>query len=318
MHYIPLSGLLLAGLLSLSACQPMTSVPPLPVEPPADLDLSWVEFFDDFAYVNAQDSRLLANGWDLSQRGCCPGAGGFKADLISFRQQDGRPIMALDLESSGVAGSHQQSELISREQKFFTGTYAARVRFSDQPVVGPKLAGDFPVQTFYSITPYYGDMNRQYSELDFEYLPNGGWGTPTGQPKMWLTSWDTYQAEPWIKDGKSDALPASFDGWQLLLIQVTPASDPEQPSWVRYYLDGQLVASHNGSYFPVTPMFLSFNHWWISADSSPEYRLWRQEVDWVYYAEDQRLNTGEVLQRVDSLRRANIHARDTVASKPLP
>ena len=309
---------LLLGTTLIAACQPITGPDPLPVNPPDNLDLSWQELFDDFAYQNAQDSRLQANGWSISARNCCPGAGGFRANLVSFAQQDGRSIMRLDLESSGSRATSNQSEIITSQQKFFAGTYAARVRFSDQPLVGTRLPGDFPVQTFYSITPYYGDMHPDYSELDFEYLPNGGWGTPSGQPKMWLSSWDTYQADPWVQSNKSDALTSSFDDWKLLLIQVEPASQPDQQPWVRYYIDGQLVANHTGVYFPVTPMFLSFNHWWISTNESTDYRLWRQEVDWVYYADDQLLSTVEVMQRVEGLRRAGIEFRDTVPAKPLP
>ncbi|MGH9905613.1 MAG: hypothetical protein ACRD8U_08535, partial [Pyrinomonadaceae bacterium] len=83
------------------------------------------------------------------------------------------------------------------QRKYLEGTYAARVRFTDKPVSGP--AGDQVVESFYTISPLKAPWDPDYSELDFEYLPNGGWGIDG--PTLYATTWETFFPEPnWKKD----------------------------------------------------------------------------------------------------------------------
>jgi len=77
---------------------------------------------------------------------------------------------------------------ICHQRKYLEGTYAARVRFTDNPVSGP--GGDQIVQSFYTISPLKAAMDLDYSELDFEYLPNGGWGI--AGPTLYATTWETF------------------------------------------------------------------------------------------------------------------------------
>ena len=101
-------------------------------------------------------------------------------------------------------------------RKYFEGTYASRVRFTDGTVSGPAL--DQVVQTFYQIAPQNGNLDPLYSELDFEYLANGGWGTYG--PTLFVTSWETFQLEPWKQLNQSTQVEADFSGWHTLVCQV--------------------------------------------------------------------------------------------------
>lgn len=277
-----------------------------PPKPP--IDLSWPELFDDFHYQSSRDAQLASNGWQVSARTGSPGTGTFGYDQIQFTQgNDGQRLMHLDLSSDGTVAGSGQAELISSEQKFFEGTYAARVYFSDAPITGPKFAHDTPVQTFYSITPLHFPLDPEYSELDFEYLPNGGWGT--AGPNLFLSSWNTYQADPWIADNQSNRLQNSFSGWRTLVLQVMDGV-------ARYYIDGQLVAEHGGKFYPVNPMYISFNHWWIHFNTDQtEQRIWRQSVDWVYVLDQQLLSPSQVEDRIRALRDHDISFRDQVPSR---
>jgi hypothetical protein len=107
-----------------------------------------------------------------------------------------------------VQSGTQQSEVLN-QRKFLEGTYAARVKFSDAPVSGPD--GDAIVETFFTITPINRDLDPDYSEQDFEYLPNGGWSEPSSI--MYAASWETYQNEPWQAVNVHGEIRQSYDGW---------------------------------------------------------------------------------------------------------
>src|SRR5215216_7468498 len=149
--------------------------------PPAQL------FFDDFSYTSTDE--MTANGWILRDGQGWPGVSGasFRAANVSFLDypaQVGNRLLRMTSSTDGTSENTYQTQ-ICHQRKYLEGTYAARVRFSDTPATGSD--GDEIVQTFYMITPYDKPFNPDYSEMDFEYLPNGGWG---GWPTtMHVTTW---------------------------------------------------------------------------------------------------------------------------------
>lgn len=264
--------------------------------------------FDDFEYTNSGSSKLAANGWDLRNGSGGPGGAGvsWSSDQISFirdTELDQR-VMVLQTETSGTGASTTQCEINTADKKYLEGTYAAYVYFTDTPIE-ENVDGDQIVETFFSITSLEKDMDPAYSELDFEYLANGGWGT--NSPHLWNTSWETYQPDPWEMDATSDKQAGSIEGWHLLVFTVANNK-------VNYYMDGELLATHTGEYYPETPMSINFNLWIIGdgfADSN-EKRTWEQRVDWVFHAQNQVLTSDEVLEQINTFRSTNINFIDTV------
>ena len=165
--------------------------------------------------------------------------------------------------TDGVPSNTFQTQ-ICHGRKYLQGTYAARVHFSNEPASGPD--GDQVVETFYTITPYEEPLKPEYSEMDFEYLPNGGWGLP---PMTFaFTTWETVQIEPWNADNKSDQRFENTEGWHTLVVQAMDGT-------VRYFVDGKQVAVHTGNYYPDAPMSINFNLWFINdgLNGSSEARL---------------------------------------------
>ncbi len=69
------------------------------------------------------------------------------------------------------------------------------------------------------ISPLKAPMDLDYSELDFEYLPNGGWGIDG--PTLYATTWETFSPEPnWKKDNVFKTTNGSQAGWHTLVKQV--------------------------------------------------------------------------------------------------
>ena len=53
-------------------------------------------------------------------------------------------------------------------------------------------------KTFYLISPLKASMDFDYTQCDFEYLPNGGRG---GDTALHLTVWETFSPKPnWKMD----------------------------------------------------------------------------------------------------------------------
>lgn len=262
------------------------------------------ELFDDFSYGGPTDPLLAQRGWTVRTGGGGPGVPGgvWSGDHVSFPAADGGQVMELKASTEGATGTTVQSE-VSHQRKFTEGTYAARVRFADAPVSGPD--GDQTVQTFFTITPLDAPMDPDYGELDFEYLPNGGWGE--SGPTLFMTSWETYQPDPWLADNVHDTVPGSLDGWHDLVIQVADGR-------VVYYLDGTVVADHGDEYYPETSMSISFNHWFIAGGlvDDPTPRDYLEQVDYVYFAQDEVVPPAEVSARVQQLRAESVDWVDTV------
>ncbi len=74
-------------------------------------------------------------------------------------------------------------------------------------------------------------MDPDYSELDWEYLPNGGWGIIG--PTLYQTTWESFIPEPnWKMDNVSNNTRVGRAGWHTLVTQVGNGK-------VKYLLDGK-------------------------------------------------------------------------------
>ncbi|GIH92918.1 cellulose binding domain-containing protein [Planobispora siamensis] len=259
--------------------------------------------FDDFAYTGSSDPRLAQRGWTVRSSSGGPGVPGatWSPSAVTFPSVSGNQVLQLDSSTDGTGAGTVHTELSTSARKFFEGTYAARVKFSDTPLSGPD--GEHVVQTFFTITPLQQNMDPNYGELDFEYLPNGGWGEPANI--LYATSWETYQADPWQAVNTHTEERASFAGWHDLVIQVSGGR-------IKYYVDGRLFADHGDIYYPETPMWIMFNQWFIDLQGGSTPRTYRQQVDWVYHSKNEVVSPAGVLSRVNAFRAASTTFTDTV------
>ncbi len=266
--------------------------------------------FDDFSYEHVHD--MPKNGWCLRTKAGWPGIPGAKWGPQALAAIDdpaikGNRLIRLTAFTDGTGENTQQAQFC-HQRKYREGTYAARVRFTDAPVSGP--AGDQTVQTFYLISPLVEPMHPDYSEVDFEYLPGGGWGS-TGQT-LFGTTWETFSPEPnWKKDNIFDTLSGSQAGWHELVVQVGEGK-------VRYFIDGKAYAEHGDRFYPEVLMSINFNLWFIKEGLAPsrERREYQQDVDWVFF-EKAIIPPSDVQARVKSLREKGTQFVDTVVA-PTP
>lgn len=267
--------------------------------------------FDDFDYTGSDDPALTAHGWSVRTESGAPGVNGatWSMDAVTFPTSpdaaDGR-VLRLTASTDGSAAHTVEAEVDSTARKYFEGTYAARVYLEDAPTSGPD--GDDVNETFYAITPLNGCDDPKYSENDFEYLPNGGWGD--AGPQMSNTTWYTYCESPSTSDNRGNSVYRSVQGWHTLLMTVSAGT-------VTYYVDGRKLWSSGGKYYPREPMSIEFNEWFIDGylSKSPIGRAWDESVDWVYYAKGQALSTSAVQAQVDALRGAGVRFTDEVAAQ---
>ena len=282
------------------------------VTPPTETpNISSVEesqiLFDDFSY--SKTDEMTTNGWVVRSGSGWPGVTGatFRAENVSFVDYpdpaDNR-LLRMTSSTDGTPENTYQTQ-ICHQRKYLEGTYGARVRFSDQPLSG--VDGDQVVQTFYTITPYLEPLAPDYSEMDYEYLPNGGWGS--GDLTFYVTTWETVQIEPWNADNTSSSIQGSLAGWHTLVTQVTGGT-------VRYFLDGKLIAQHGGEYFPDAPMSINFNLWFIEGGliQSEGMRQYEEDIDWVFHEAGAMLMPEEVIAKVNGLRNSAVEFTDTVLS----
>ncbi|TMR24138.1 glycosyl hydrolase family protein [Nonomuraea turkmeniaca] len=261
------------------------------------------ELFDDFSYAGSSDPLLALRGWTVRSGSGRPGVRGatWSPSAVSF--PDG--LLTLDSSTDGTASGTVQTSLLTANHKFHEGTYAARVRFSDTPTSGAD--GEHVVQTFFTIAPSGGDMDPDYCELDFEYLPNGGWDEPG--TVLNATTWETYRAYPWQAVNAQTTERASFEGWHDLVIQVSGER-------VKYYVDGRLFADHGDIHYPEQPMRIQFNQWFIDLSGASTTRTYRQQVDWIYHIKDQVVSPAAVQLGVAAFRAAGTAFIDTVPAPP--
>jgi len=262
--------------------------------------------FDDFSYQTVEEAKK--NGWVVRTETGHPGVKNatwwqeglsFHPDRINKNNQ----VMRLTSKTDGTAVNTRHTQ-ICHQRKYLEGTYAARVYFNDQPDFGPD--GDGIVETFYTISPLEKPMDGDYSEMDFEYLANGGWGTQTNT--LFSTSWETFQLEPWTKVNAYDTYPKSLQGWNTLVLQVFENK-------IKYFINGYMFSEHGSDVYPEVAMSINFNLWFIPEQlvQNSEMRQYHQDVDWVYFNADKQLSTQDVINEVTLLRTNNIKQIDNVA-----
>jgi hypothetical protein len=265
--------------------------------------------FDDFSYINKE--QLKKNGWIVRTVDGWPGVPGAKwldtnVTLLKDPRNPKNRILRMTSSTDGTPENTTQTQ-ICHQRKFLEGTYAARVRFADAPILGPD--GDQLVQSFYTISPLKAPMDLDYSELDWEYLPNGGWGE--GGPTLYSTTWETFSPEPnWKKDNVFKTTAGNQGGWHTLVTQVTGGK-------VTYFLDGKLFAEHGGEYYPEDTMSINFNLWFIrdGMSSAKGVRKYEEDIDWVFFEAGAALRPEQVEETVSYLRREAIKFVDRVPPK---
>jgi hypothetical protein len=266
--------------------------------------------FDDFGYANKQEMKR--NGWILRTEPGWPGVPGATwsedgVSLVKDPARRGNWIVRMTSSTDGTTGANTTQTQICHQRKYLEGTYAARVRFTDKPVSGP--GGDQLVQSFYTISPLKAPMDLDYSELDWEYLPNGGWGIDG--PTLYATTWETFSPEPnWKKDNVFKTTNGSEDGWHTLVTQVMNQK-------VTYFADGKVFAEHGGNYYPEDTMSINFNLWFIRDGmiKSNERRAYQEDIDWVFHQTGVALTPEQVEAAVANMRRRAVKFRDTVPAK---
>jgi hypothetical protein len=265
--------------------------------------------FDDFSYRDKND--LKKHGWIVRTEAGWPGVPGATwseagVTLVKDPSRPNNTILRMTSATDGTSANTTQTQ-ICHQRKYLEGTYAARVRFTDTPVSGP--GGDQVVESFYTISPLKAPMDPDYSELDFEYLPNGGWGIDG--PTLYATTWETFYPEPnWKKDNVFQTANGSQAGWHTLVTQVADQK-------VKYFVDGKLFAEHGGNYYPEDTMSINFNLWFIrdAMTKAKETRQYQEEIDWVFHQAGTALTPEQIEAAVAAMRRQSVKFRDTVPAK---
>lgn len=270
-------------------------------------------FFDDFSY--ADTAALLRQGWSARSAAGHPGLPGARwapdgLSLVDDPQATGRRWLRLQAGTDGTPAGTTQVQLC-HQRKYLAGTYAARLRFTDQPVSG--VDGDPVVQTFYAVSPLKHDFDPEFSELDWEYLPNGGWNSD--KTRLYGITWQTVKLDPWQafnqaheEFGALGDAKAAHGGWHTLVMQVADGR-------TRWFLDGRQLTEHGGRNYPVVPMSINFNLWFspgglLPAGGAP--RIYQQDVDWVMHAQGQVLSPAQVEAQVQRWRGQGVARLDEV------
>ncbi|WP_462163389.1 glycoside hydrolase family 16 protein [Pseudoalteromonas xiamenensis] len=261
--------------------------------------------FDDFSYKSF--SEAASNGWLIRTETGHPGIknGVWWTEGVTFHPDitnSNNQVMRITSKTDGTSVNTRQTQ-VCHQRKYLEGTYAARVHFNDEPDYG--VDGDGVVQTFYAISPLEKPLDKDYSETDFEYLPNGGWGEENNA--LFATSWETFQLTPWTPINEHNARRGSLQGWHVLVLTIIDNT-------LNYYVDGELFATHSSQVYPEVPMSINFNLWFIAEQivTQQTMRQYSQDIDWVYFEAKSKLDTKTVLNKVEMLRKQDSSFTDTV------
>jgi hypothetical protein len=132
--------------------------------------------------------------------------------------------------TDGSAGGTTHSEVDS------TGARVLRGHVRDpHPLRRPaERAGRSARQRVLFLITDSGDNSPTYSEMDFEYLPTGGWGD--NRTQLDFTSWHS------STDSRESDETGSPDGWHTLVLTMGGGT-------ATYYVDGQAVFSTSGAFY---------------------------------------------------------------------
>ncbi|GIF07859.1 cellulose binding domain-containing protein [Actinoplanes siamensis] len=254
--------------------------------------------FDNFHYTGHDDPALAANGWMTRTESGGPGIhGSYVDDANTFpadKTAQGGQALQLRASTDGTSGRTRQAEFSTTGPVFFTGTLAARVFFTDKPAKGSD--GDHVNHAFNTISP--SGRSPKYSELDYEYQPNGGWGAPG--PKMDIVSWRS------TKQGDRDtrAVRGPLAGWHILMITATADE-------VTYRIDGRKVFTSSGRSVPQERMKIQFSSWFIDLPFTGP-RTWDMRVNWVYARDGRTMSVADVKKAVDRLYAGGINHANSI------
>ncbi len=251
------------------------------------------QFFDDFSQKNLD--ALRASGWVLRDGTGHPGLPGSRFSANQLVLDGG--LLKLKLATDGTPANTVQPQLCA-PRKFLIGTTSARIRLTD--TAGSR---DPIIQSFYLVSPLRHDYDPDFSEVDFEYLPHGGWGSP--DTRLYGVSWQTVRIDPWQSFNQASILPGSFAGWQVLTVQV-------EATRTRHYVNGRLIGEHTGRNVPSKPMAISFNHWLSGGAVPGAPREYEVDIDWVLHEAGKTVSPDDMQARAAQLRQQGVAQRDTV------
>ncbi|WP_063794001.1 cellulose binding domain-containing protein [Streptomyces graminilatus] len=225
--------------------------------------------FDDFDYTGPDDPALAANGWTVRTGEGGPGIKDtWSKQGVSFPAgEDGRAGQALRLRAGtdGTARGTRQAEFHRTRPTFFTGTLVARVYLSDKPASGAD--GDHVNESLFAISPDHA--SPRYSELDYEYMPNGGWGRYG--PLLDTTSWRNSERGDRVTSSHNQKL----GGWHTMVITAVDGK-------TTYSIDGQKLFTSGSKHFPREAMTINFSTWFVDLPFKGA-RSWEMKADWMYY-----------------------------------
>jgi hypothetical protein len=255
--------------------------------------------FDDFDYTGPDDPALAAHGWAARSGEGGPGVeNSWSKDGVSFPAgEDGEGGQALQLQArtDGTEQGTRQSEFDRIDPTAFTGTLVARVYFSDQPTSGSD--GDHISQAFFTISPDH--TSPKYSELDYEYMPNGGWGSLG--PRLDTTSWRNSERG----DRVTESHTMKLGGWHTMVITAVDGV-------TTYSVDGQTLFTNGSRYSPRERMSINFSAWFIDLPFQGGSRTWDMRVDWVYYQAGKAASVKDVRKAVAGFAADGINYVDTL------
>lgn len=261
-------------------------------------------FFDDFSQPDT--NALRAAGWVLRDRAGHPGVPGasWSPAGIELRREGPISLLRLSGRTDGTPEGTTQAQLC-HQRKLLRGTYAARLRFGNTPQQG--AGGDPVIQAFFAASPLRHDFDPQFSEIDWEYLAQGGWGS--AQTRLYAIAWQTVRIEPWQAHNAAHEDRRRWEGWHTLLMQVR---DDGSSHW---FVDGRRLVRHGGRNQPVQPMALAFSLWFSPGGLQPasaQPRVWAMDVDWVLHVRNHSWTPAQVETQVRRLRQRGVAQHDSV------
>lgn len=139
--------------------------------------------------------------------------------------------------------------------------------FSDKPTSGSD--GDHVSESFFTVSPDHA--SSKYSELDYEYMPNGGWGR--FGPRLDTTSWRSGERG----DRVTAAHPLRLGGWHTMVITAS------RTGATTYSVDGRKLFTNRSGDPPREHMSINFSTWFIDLPFKGLSRTWDMRVDWLHH-----------------------------------